>query len=87
MIANTPAGYDLPQLGQLLAEVRRRNVEEDSITLLLEPDIKYDLLVQVMDTARLFPEGSSELAQGIPMWPNIAIGDAPKMGPAPGAAP
>src|SRR5689334_12937988 len=32
VLDNTPTGYDLNALGQLLAEVRRRNVEEDSIT-------------------------------------------------------
>ena len=33
-----------------------------------------------MDAVRVFPPGSPELAQGIPMFPAIAIGDAPKPG-------
>ena len=91
VIDNVPAGYDVASLGPLLAEVRRRNIDEESITLLLEPDIKYDALVQIMDTVRAFPPGSAELTQGIPMFPNIAIGDAPLAGalpavPAPAAA-
>ena len=86
VLDNVPAGYDLPALSLLLADVRRLNVDEESITLLLEPDIKYDALVQVMDTVRVFPPGSTELAQGIPLFPSIAIGDAPKMGPAPAPA-
>jgi len=87
VIDNAPAGYDTAALGTLLAEVRRRNADEESITLLLEPDIKYDALVQVMDAVRVFPPGSAELTQGIPMFPSIAIGDAPASAPAPAAAP
>lgn len=83
----TPAGYDIAALGTLLAEVKRLNADEESITLLLEPDIKYDALVQVMDTVRVFPPGSAELTQGIPMFPAIAIGDAPKLAGAPAAPP
>lgn len=76
-------GYDIAALGQLLAEIKRLNPDEESITLLLEPDIKYDLLVKVMDAARAFPPGSAELTQGIPMFPSIAIGDAPRLAAAP----
>jgi hypothetical protein len=54
------------------------------VTLLLEPDIKYDALVQVMDAVRVFPAGSAELTQGMPMFPSVAIGDAPKLAVAPG---
>lgn len=78
---------DVAALGALLSEVKRRNPDEESITLLLEPDIKYDVLVQVMDTVRAFPPGSAELTQGSPMFPLIAIGDAPKLAAAPPAAP
>ena len=80
--------YDTAALGALLAEVKRLNAHEESVTLLLEPDIKYDALVRVMDTVRVFPPGSAELTQGTPMFPAIAIGDAPKAaGAAPAAAP
>lgn len=87
VLDNQAGAYDIAALGTLLADVRRLNVDEESITLLLEPDIKYDALVQVMDTVRVFPPGSAELAQGIPLFPSIAIGDAPKMAAAPAPAP
>jgi biopolymer transport protein ExbD len=80
VIENGDGTYDLAALGTLLAEVKHKAGDEESITLLLEPEIKYDLLVQVMDTVRVFPPGSPELTQGIPMFPAIAIGDAPKPG-------
>jgi len=88
VLPNGADGYDTAALGALLSEVKRLNAHEESVTLLLEPDIKYDALVRVMDTVRVFPPGSAELTQGIPMFPAIAIGDAPKAaGAAPAAAP
>jgi len=86
VLDNAAAEYDTKALGLLLADVKRLNVDEESVTLLLEPDIKYELLVKVMDTVRVFPEGSTERTQGIPMFPSIAIGDAPGLAPA-GPAP
>jgi biopolymer transport protein ExbD len=81
-VLDNATGYDTGGLGALLAEVKRLNPHEETVTLLLEPDIKYDALVQVMDTVRAFPAGSAELTQGIPMFPAIAIGDAPGAAPA-----
>lgn len=78
LLPNTESGYDLAALGGLLADIKRRAPNEDSVTLLLEPQVKYDVLVQVMDTARVFPEGSEERKAGAPLFPSIAIGDAPK---------
>lgn len=89
VLDNGAAGYDTEALGALLAEIKRLNAHEESITLLLEPDVKYDALVQVMDAVRAFPPGSPELAQGLPMFPAIAIGDAPAAAatPVPAAPP
>ena len=78
--------YDLAQLGDLLAQIKRLNVNEDSVTLLLEPNIKYDELVKVMDVTRLFPDGTEEAKLGVPLFPNMAIGDAPTAGALPPAA-
>ena len=74
-IAQTAKGYDLTQLGEVLAQIKQKNSEETSATLLLEPDVAYDLLVQVMDTARLTPvTKKNETPQE--MFPDISIGDA-----------
>ena len=46
-------------------------------TLLLEPDIPYDTMVQVMDNlraARVVQAGSLQTAE---LFPDISIGDAP----------
>ena len=78
VLDNSASGYDSAALGTLLAEVKRLNPTEETVTLLLEPEVKYDALVQVMDAVRVFPAGSAELTQGIPMFPSVAIGDAPR---------
>lgn len=86
VLDNAAGAYDTAGLGELLAEVKRLNAHEESVTLLLEPDIQYEALVRVMDVVRVFPPGSAELTQGVPMFPAIAIGDAPMLANAPAAA-
>ena len=82
-LANTDGGYDLATLGARLADYKRRLPSEEAITLLLEPHIKYDTLIQIMDAVRVFPGASEEGKRAEPMFPNISIGDAPKPGLAP----
>lgn len=90
VIPNVGGAYDLATLAPLLADIKRRVPDEEAVTLLLEPQVEYDRLVQVMDAARVFPAGSAEAKRGVPMFPLVAIGDAPKAAAAPaapGAAP
>jgi len=86
LIDNIGPAYDLATLGTLLAEIKRHVPDEDSVTLLLEPDVEYNRLVQVMDVTRVFPTGSAEAKAGITMFPVTAIGDAPRLAAAPPAA-
>lgn len=91
---STSTGYDYATLSQALVQVKKTHPKDDQITLLLEPNVPYDVLVQVMDTARSAPsevvfEGGSR-----DMFPLISIGDAATpegaavpAAPAPGAAP
>ncbi len=68
---NTDAGHDFKALGEFLDRVKARIPEEDKITLLLEADVPYEVLIRAMDTVRLRPGGKFE------MFPRISIGDAP----------
>ncbi|MEK6805506.1 MAG: biopolymer transporter ExbD [Pseudomonadota bacterium] len=76
-LARNSKGYDLRQLGQTLLQIKQQHSDETTVTLLLEPDIAYDLLVQVMDTARLTPV-TRKGQVATEMFPDISIGDAPK---------
>jgi biopolymer transport protein ExbD len=75
-LPNTAAGYDLKQLGSYLARVKARFPENQAATILLGPEVSYDVLVQVMDTVRVrtVPGSSPVPAE---LFPEISIGDAP----------
>ena len=71
--------YDLKKLGDLLIRVKADNPQKEDATVLMEPDIEYDYLIQVMDTvrgARIWESGSAEV-KSKPLFPDISIGDAP----------
>jgi biopolymer transport protein ExbD len=74
---NTAQGYDYDTLTTYLKRVKAKFPEKTDATVLLEPDISYDTLVQVMDHVRVFevPDGlNTEQAE---LFPDISIGDAP----------
>jgi biopolymer transport protein ExbD len=69
----TADGYDLRALAALLAQIKERRPAEDRIALLLEPQVSYDSLIQVMDAARYVPD--TDPPQD--MFTQVSIGDAP----------
>jgi len=78
-IESTGDGYDLDELSEYLGNVKQRYPEKIDATLLLEPDISYEVLVSVMDTVRVFEQfdETSERLMTSELFPEIAIGDAP----------
>jgi biopolymer transport protein ExbD len=71
--------YDLDMLSEVLMRLKSRYPEKTNATVLLEPEIEYDYLVQVMDVVRegqVQVEGSEE-AEKVALFPEISIGDAP----------
>lgn len=69
--------YDLEKLSGYLTEIKREYPAKDDASVLLEPDIQYDHLIDVMDAVR-----STELRQGdavtrAALFTAISIGDAP----------
>jgi biopolymer transport protein ExbD len=78
--------YDLAGLSAYLQQVKARFPDMTDGTLLLEPDIPYDSLVQVMDTMRLVEQRQGTLLVQAELFPNVSIGDAPATD-APGAKP
>ena len=78
-IDNTDDGYDLVELNGYLREVKQRFPEKADATLLLEQDIPYQVVVEVMDAmrvAQIANESSREIVQR-ELFPEISIGDAP----------
>ncbi|NGP53096.1 biopolymer transporter ExbD [Thioalkalivibrio sp. XN8] len=71
--ADEAGSFDYAAVSDFLAQVKLRHPETRDATILLEPEIEYQRLVDVMDTLRVarVEEGTAEL------FPDISIGDAP----------
>ena len=71
--------YDYAALAEKLVQLKERYPTKTDASILLEQDIAYDTLVQVMDTVRVAQEVDE--AEGRidrkDLFPDISIGDAP----------
>lgn len=79
-IPNVDGGYDFETLSQYMVELKRDNPDVESASVLLEPHIEYDHLIQVMDVVRsvAVPDEEEEHALvQVALFPEISIGDAP----------
>ena len=75
---NTEEGeYDYEALSNKLSELKERYPEKTDASILMEPDIAYDTLVQVMDRVRVEEEIDEESVTRNDLFPDISIGDAP----------
>jgi hypothetical protein len=66
-------------LSKMLIRLKGDYPEKEDATVLMEPDIEYDYLIQIMDlvrSAEVKAEGSDEV-QRVSLFPSISIGDAP----------
>ncbi len=69
--------YDLSTLSEYLVEIKRQYPQKDDASVLLEPDIQYDYLIQVMDTVRSVEMNDSGQTARADLFTAISIGDAP----------
>jgi biopolymer transport protein ExbD len=71
--------YDMEMLSKMLKRLKTRFPEKQDATVLMEPEIEYDYLIQIMDAVRgaeVQVEGSEEVEKMV-LFPDISIGDAP----------
>jgi biopolymer transport protein ExbD len=71
--------YDLARLGELVLALKRDHPDSDDASVLLEPHIEYDHLIQVMDVVRSvkLPGTEDEEPRQVALFTDISIGDAP----------
>jgi biopolymer transport protein ExbD len=77
--------YDWQTLSQLVLQLKRENPDVNDASVLLEREVQYDYLIQVMDAIRTAevagggePAADSIAAtQRFELFPNIAVGEAP----------
>lgn len=84
IIANVPnieGKYDVERLSELLQRLKRDYPKKENATVLMEPNIEYRYLVQVMDAVRgtdpEMDEAGMPIGEKTILFPDIAIGDAP----------
>ncbi len=77
--------YDMKMLSEMLIRLKAQYPDKEDATVLMEPDIEYNYLIQVMDAVRgaeikdeeaVYGEEDKKI-QRIVLFPDISIGDAP----------
>jgi biopolymer transport protein ExbD len=78
-IPKKDAHYDMKKLSEILIRLKEQYPEKGEATVLMEPKIEYDYLIQVMDAVRSaeIRTPGSGATQNMVLFPNISIGDAP----------
>ena len=76
-IPKVDGDYDLAKLSEYLTAIKREYPAKEDASVLLEPDIKYDHLIQVMDTVRSVETRDGGQASRADLFTAISIGDAP----------
>ena len=78
----TDDGYDYKAVGEKLVQLKERYPKKTDASILLEQEIPYDTLVQVMNTVRVsvdieVDENDNKQLVRTDLFPDISIGDAP----------
>lgn len=73
--ADGSEAYDLKGLSNYLKQVKANYPDITTATILLEPEIDYNTLVQVMDTVRVYSAPGMSMMPA-ELFPDISIGDA-----------
>jgi len=71
--------YDYAGLTEYLKRVKATFPDKLDAALLLEPDVEYDVLVQIIDATRSYPEVVAADVIYAELFPEVSIGDAPML--------
>jgi len=71
--------YDLQKLSEHVLSLKQQHPDSNSASVLLEPQIEYDHLIQVMDAVRgtSLPGAAEGEETRVALFTDISIGDAP----------
>ncbi len=69
--------YDVTALGTLARAIKEKFPDKTDVTVLPEPNVPYDVLVQVMDALRTGRQVQGAKVVEVALFPEISIGDAP----------
>lgn len=79
-IPNEGGQPNVTQLAAQLEQLKLRYPDQKNATVLLEADIPYERLVQVMDAVRSEPDPAAGRNARKELFPDVSIGDAPVVG-------
>jgi len=68
---------DIGTLALLARAIKEKFPDKTDVTVLPEPDVSYDVLVQVMDALRAGRQAQGAKLVEVALFPDISIGDAP----------
>jgi biopolymer transport protein ExbD len=74
---NGADGYDYDALSGKLSALKKAYPSKTDVAILLESDIPYDTLIQVMDRVRIAEVIKDDSIVRSDLFPDISIGDAP----------
>jgi len=74
--------YDYAGLSEFLQFVKSKYPDTLAASVLLEPEIPYDVLVQTMDNTRVWLNSEGIGLTKVELFPDISVGDAPLVGAA-----
>lgn len=76
-IGNDEDGYDFRGLSEILLELKKAYPQKRQATVLVEPDIRYEVVVGVMDATRQAEVAQLGGVERVELFPEVSIGDAP----------
>jgi hypothetical protein len=78
-IPNVDGAYNLQSLSDHMVELKREYPDHETASVLLEPQIPYDYLIQVMDVVRsvTLPSEDGQEFELYSLFAQISVGDAP----------
>ena len=77
-IAKLKGEYDIEQLSKYLLQFKKQYPEKQDVNILLEPDIEYESMIQVMDAVKIgLIRRESGKTEQVLLFPQVSLGDAP----------
>ena len=79
LIPNKGGRHDFAALHDKLRDIKATYPQVSHVTLLLDPEVKYDVLVATMDAVRSYDEPAVPKKIKRDLFPDVSIGDAPSV--------
>lgn len=77
LIPRREEGYNYKALSDVLKAVKAEFPDQTEATILLEPDIPYEVLIATMDAAMVGAVVQPGSVTAVELFPRISVGDAP----------